>query len=35
VFGIVWWVNEIYAVGKLRRQRERLLQEMQAATEQP
>jgi hypothetical protein len=28
VFGTVWWLNEVYAVGKLRRQRARLLDEM-------
>ena len=32
VFAAVWWANEVYAVRKLRRKREELLQEMDAAT---
>jgi len=28
VFGAAWWANEIYAVRKLRRKRDRLLEEM-------
>ena len=31
VFGGVWWLNETYAVGKLRRERARLLEEMKQA----
>lgn len=33
IFAGVWWLNEVYAVGKLRRERARLLQEMEAPGE--
>lgn len=29
VFGTVWWLNEVHAVGKLRAERDRLLKEME------
>jgi hypothetical protein len=32
VFGGAWWLNEAYAVGKLRRARARLLEEMNCST---
>jgi len=32
VFGFIWWLNEAYGVGKLRRERARLLEEMKPAS---
>jgi hypothetical protein len=32
VFGFIWWLNEAYGVGKLQRERARLLQEMKPST---
>jgi len=35
LFAFVWWLNEAYAVGRLRRARARLLEEMKAEMDQP